>query len=277
MICLDIDLSIDPKEVSIIIKDFVKTYVQNSGAKSVVIGLSGGVDSAVIAILCKKSLGKKNIKCLFLPDESTPDLDIKHNDLIVKNFDLQCYKKDITNVVKEITKNSIIKPDKYAIANIKARARMILLFEYANMTNSLVCGASNKSEMLVGYFTKYGDGGVDIMPLGDLYKTQVLELAKYLEIPKQVISKPPTAGLWHGQTDEGDLKLSYDQLDKILAGLEKKIDLNEISRIVDVKKSEVLRIKNMRIKSQHKRRAALIPKVGIRTPGYDWRSPILEG
>lgn len=277
MICLDIDLSIDPKEVSIIIKDFIKTYVQNSGAKSVVIGLSGGIDSAVTAILCKDSLGNKNIKCLFLPDESTPELDRIHTDLIIKKYDLQCYKKDITDVVEETTNTSIIKPDKFALANIKARIRMILLFGYANMTNSLVCGTSNKSEMLVGYFTKYGDGGVDIMPLGDIYKTQVLELAKYLEIPKQVISKPPTAGLWHGQTDEGELKLSYDQLDKILVGLEKKIDLNEISRITDIKKSEIVRIKKMRIKSQHKRRAALIPKVGIRTPGYDWRSPVIEG
>lgn len=277
MVCLGIDLSIDPKEISIIIKDFIKIYVQNSGAKGIVIGLSGGIDSAVTAVLCKESLGKKKIKCLFLPDESTPELDCIHKDLIVKKFDLQCDIKDITNVVKEITNNSIIKPDKYALANIKARVRMILLFEYANMTNNLVCGTSNKSEMLVGYFTKYGDGGVDIMPLGDIYKTQVLEIAKYLKIPKQVISKPPTAGLWDGQTDEQELKLNYEQLDKILAGLEKKIDLNEISRIADVKKSEVLRIKNMRIKSQHKMRSALIPKVGIRTPGYDWRSPIIEG
>ena len=277
MINLDIDLSIDPKEISIIIKDFIKTYVQTSGAKGVVIGLSGGVDSAVTAILCKQSIGKKNVKCLFLPDKSTPEKDNKHNDLIVKKFGLSCEKKDITSIVETVTDNSIIKPDKYALANIKARTRMILLFGYANMKNSLVCGTSNKSEILVGYYTKYGDGGVDIMPLGDIYKTQVWELAKFLKIPKEVISKPPTAGLWHGQTDEGELKLSYNKLDKILAGLEKKIDIDEISRIVGVKKSEVIRIKNMRIKSQHKRRSALIPKVGIRTPGYDWRSPVLEG
>ncbi len=274
---MHIDLSIDPKEISIIIKDFIKTYVENSGVKGVVIGLSGGVDSAVTAILCKESLGKKNVCCIFLPDESTPDKDCKHIDLIVKNFNLFCEKKDISDVVKAIAKNSIIKPDKYALANIKARTRMILLFEYANMKSSLVCGTSNKSEMLVGYFTKYGDGGVDIMPLGDIYKTQVWELAKFLKLPKEVISKAPAGGLWHGQTDEGELKLSYDQLDKILAGLEKKIDIDEISRIADVKKSEVVRIKNMRIKSQHKSRAPLIPKVGIRTPGYDWRSPVIEG
>lgn len=274
---MDIDLSIDLKEVSIIVKDFIKTYVHNSGSKGVVLGLSGGIDSAVTAIFCKDSLGKRNVSCLFLPDDSTPDKDIKHIDLIVKNFDFLCEKKDISVVVKSIAKNSIIKPDKFALANIKARVRMILLFEYANMKNFLVCGTSNKSELLVGYFTKYGDGGVDIMPLGDIYKTQVWELAKHLKIPKEVISKAPTGGLWHGQTDEGELKIPYEALDKILAGLEKKIDINEISRISGVNKSEVVRIKNMRIKSQHKSRAPLIPKVGIRTPGYDWRSPVIEG
>lgn len=277
MICLDIDISIDPKEVSTVIKDFIKTYVQNSGCKGVVIGLSGGVDSALTAILCRDALGKKNVNCLFLPDESTPDSDFKHYKLITKKFGLSCKVEDITNVVKEISKNCILKPDKYALANVKARARMILLFEYANMTNNLVCGTSNKSEMLVGYFTKYGDGGVDIMPLGDLYKTQVWELAKFLKIPKEIISKSPTAGLWKGQFDEQELKLSYNQLDKILAGLERKIDLSDIAKIGGVKKSEVERVKRMRIKTQHKRRAALIPKVGLRTPGYDWRSPIVEG
>lgn len=274
---MNIDLSIDVKEISIIIKDFIKTYVKNSGCKGVVIGLSGGVDSAVTAVLCKQSLGKKNTICLFLPDETTPEKDYNHYKEIVKKFDLYHAEKDISNIVKEISKNCLIEPDKYVLANIKARARMILLFEYANMKNLLVCGTSNKSEMLVGYFTKYGDGGVDIMPIGDLYKTQVWELARFLKISKEIISKPPTAGLWKGQLDEQELKLSYDKLDRILAGLERKIDYDEIVKITGVKKSDVERIRQMRIKTQHKRRAALIPKIGLRTPGYDWRSPIVRG
>jgi NAD+ synthase len=274
---LGIDLTIDPKEVSTVIKDFIKTYVENSGCKGVVIGLSGGVDSAVTAILCQETLGKNKTNCLFLPDETTPKNDSEYLELLLKKFNLSCEKIDISDVVKQIKKNCIFKPDKYALANVKARVRMVLLFEYANMTANLVCGTSNKSELLVGYFTKYGDGGVDIFPIGDLYKTQVWKLAKFLKIPKEIISKSPTAGLWHGQFDEKELKLSYDKIDQILTGLEQKIDLNDIVKLVDVKFSDVKRIKNMRVETQHKRRSPLIPKIGLRTPGNDWRSPVQIG
>ncbi len=274
---MNIDISIDPKETSTIIKDFIKTYVKTSGCKGVVIGLSGGVDSAVTTILCKDALGVKNIKCVFLPDEATPESDLKHQKLFVKKFNLSCEEKNITSILKQINNQLILKPDKFAFANVKARIRMVLLFEYANMTRSLVCGTSNKSEMLIGYFTKYGDGGVDIQPIGDLYKTQVLELAKYLKLPKEMIIKPPSAGLWKGQTDEKELRLSYQDLDRILAGLERKMDISDIAQSVGVKESDVKRVKQMRLKSQHKRRTALIPKIGLRTPGLDWRSPVQEG
>ena len=274
---MKIDLSINLEETAIVIKDFIKTYVENSGCEGVVIGLSGGIDSAVTALLCKDVLGKNKTKCVFLPDDATPKSDIKHVELLVEKFDLLCEKKDITSVVNSVESSCILKANSFALANIKARMRMVLLFEYANMANSLVCGTSNKSEILVGYFTKYGDGGVDIMPIGDLYKTQILELARYLKIPGEIISKPPTAGLLKGQTDEKELQLSYEKLDKILVGLEQKRDIQEIIENADIKKSDVERIKKMRINSQHKRRTALIPKLGLRTPGLDWRSPIQKG
>ena len=137
---------------------------------------------------------------------------------------------------------------------------MLLLFEYANTRHSLVCGTSNKSELLCGYFTKYGDGGVDMMPLGDLYKTQVLQIARFMKLPKEMISKPPTAGLWKGQTDEKELMISYSDLDQILYGLEQKLTFDKISNLIGCTLSDVNRVSRLRSSSQHKRCFPLIPK-----------------
>ena len=271
-----IDLSIDPKDVSDIVKEFIKTYVESSGCSRVVLGLSGGVDSAVSAVLCKDALGAGNVRCVFLPDETTPPIDRKHVDLLVKTFPMPCRRLDISPFVNSFH-DALKQKKKMTLANIKPRVRMILLYEYANETSSLVCGTSNKSEILVGYFTKYGDGGVDFQPLGDLYKTQIYQLATYLKIPAPIIRKPPTAGLWLGQTDEKELRMTYATLDMILYGLELKMQTSEIQKITHVSRGQVERIKKMRTTSQHKRRSPLIPKIGIRTPGLDWRSPVQEG
>lgn len=271
------NMSFNPEEASTIVKNFIRTYVDNSGCSGVVIGLSGGIDSAVTSILCQKALGNENIRCIFLPDEATPKIDRKHKETLVKTFNLRCETRDITKLVEDACNSCAIVPDTMALANIKARTRMMLLFEYANMTKSLVCGSSNKSEILVGYFTKYGDGGVDVMPIGDIYKTQVLDIARYLKIPEEIIKKPPTAGLIKDQTDEKELKTSYQKLDQILYGLELKMDPLHIAQVVESTQKEVRRIQNLRIKSQHKRRMPLIPKIGLRTPGLDWRSPIQTG
>jgi NAD+ synthase len=264
------------KDCATIIKQFIKTYVQSAGCESVVIGLSGGVDSAVCALLCKQALGSRNVQCVFLPDETTPALDRRHITLFTDTFHMKCTEIDISPFVS-LFHDALAQKKRLTLANIKPRVRMILLYEYANETNSLVCGTSNKSEILVGYFTKYGDGGVDLQPLGDLYKTQVFQLAKHLGIPTPIIRKPPTAGLWAGQTDEKELRMSYQTLDEILFGLEQKLQINEIQSTSHASKEQIERIRQMRMKSQHKRRFPLVPKLGIRTPGLDWRSPVQEG
>jgi NAD+ synthase len=271
------DLSLDPAETVVVIKNFIKTYVSNVGIASVVLGLSGGIDSAVVAVLCKETLGRNNTHCLFLPEVATPESDRIDQQKLVEQFDLSCETKDITDLVSFFNGQCVVKPNRLAIANIKARIRMVLLFEYANMTNSLVCGTSNKSEILSGYFTKYGDGGVDIMPLGDVYKTQVWQIARFMDLPKEMISKPPTAGLWKGQTDEKELMITYNELDQILYGLERKLPFDRIAEKIGCSQSDVERVGRMRSSSQHKRRSALIPKIGMRTPGLDWRSSVLEG
>jgi len=267
----------DYEEVTTVVEDFIKTYVENSKCKGVILGLSGGIDSAVTAVLCKQALGKKNTLCLFLPEEATPNSDIKHQKQIVKKYDLLSKTINIDPVVKQISNISAVVPNQMARANLKARIRMAILFEYAFMKKSLVCGTSNKSEILVGYFTKYGDGGVDIMPIGDLYKTEIFELAKFLKIPDEIIKKPPTAGLIKGQTDEKELGCNYKTLDTILLGLEQKKNISLIAKHAKVNPSFVKKIKEMRIKSQHKRNVPLIPKIGSRTSGLDWRSPVQLG
>ncbi|MEM0493238.1 MAG: NAD+ synthase [Candidatus Thermoplasmatota archaeon] len=274
---MDLVIPIKNEEAESIIKEFIKTYVKNSGCRNVVLGLSGGVDSATVSLLCQQAIGRDHTLCLFLPEETTPTQDRKHCYELIKKFRLKCREIDITSTVKHIKDIVYKKPDKFALANIKARVRMIMLYTYANTTRSIVCGTSNKSELLTGYFTKYGDGGADIQPIGDLYKTQVYELAKHLKIPDTIIKKKPTAGLWQGQTDEKEIGLKYTTLDRILYGLEHNLKSDEIADILKIKKSEVERIRLMRVKTQHKRCTPLIPKLGVRTVGYDWRSPIQEG
>ena len=267
----------DIKEAKTVILSFLQTYVRNAGCTDVVIGLSGGIDSATVAVLCKHAFGKNHVHCYFLPEKTTPKIDYVHKDLLCSSFGLPCQDVDITSTVNHITAQLSTKVDKHVCANIKARVRMTILYAYANIHGGLVCGTSNKSEILIGYCTKYGDGGVDIQPLGDLYKTQVYELARVLKIPDEIITKPPTAGLWHGQTDEQEIGCTYHTLDCILYGLEQKRSLQQIAEDAGVSVAEVKKIQNMRKQSEHKRHTPLIPKIGIRTPGFDWRSPVVEG
>jgi NAD+ synthase len=135
----------------------------------------------------------------------------------------------------------------------------------------IVMGTSNKSEMLVGYYTKFGDGGADFCPIGDLYKTQVRELGERIGVPEHIIAKVPTAGLWKGQTDEGELGISYEELDDILYGFELNLSEEEIAKRTGLETSKLERVWRMHRQSVHKRKMPLIPKLGVRTIGLDWR------
>jgi NAD+ synthase len=267
---------IDLKAVTETIVEFIRTYTENSKRKNLVIGLSGGLDSAVVAKLAKLALGKENIYALFLPELSTPLEDFGHANLISNDLDIHYETIDISPLVHSLRKVCKHELDEIALGNIKARFRMLLLYEQANIKNSLVCGTSNKTELLTGYFTKYGDGGSDILPIGDLYKSQVYRLAEHLNLPEVIIKKAPTAGLWKGQTDEEELGLSYEKLDKILYGLEHKLPFDHIAKNAEVDVHEVKRIHDMRKYTEHKRHLPLMPKVGKRTVGWDWRAPVQQ-
>lgn len=208
-----------PKVQSTIVKN-IQNYV---GDKNVFIGISGGIDSAITASLCVKALGPKKVFGIMMPYGQQPD--IKDSLSVINFLKINSLKINIKSLVDQFA----FTYNKLVTANIMSRVRMILLYAYANTQNGLVVGTTNKSEFSIGYFTKHGDGGCDLEPITNLYKTEVFQLAKYLKIPKTIINKKPSAGLWEGQTDEGELGFSYIDLDKFLQGesidiaIEKKI------------------------------------------------------
>jgi NAD+ synthase len=253
--------SIDPERTAIQIQRFVSEYIEKTGHAGVVLGLSGGVDSAVGAVLVRKELGKDNAECIFMPDEATPEEDYDHVRLLAETYDLNLRTQDIGPIVSAFEAHCPDSPDILALANVKARVRMILLYQCANMGRRLVCGTSNKSELMVGYFTKYGDGGVDIMPLADLYKTQIWTLARYLKMPAPVVDKPPSARLFEGQTDEKELEMTYATLDVVLSGIEQKFSDNAIADAADTSPAEVERIRTMVMANDHKRAPAVIARI----------------
>src|SRR3989441_670890 len=161
--------------------------------------------------------------------------------------------------------------DQVAGGNLRARARMIILYFIANTEGRIVMGTGNKSELLTGYFTLFGDGASDFLPIGDLYKTQVREMARYLALPPEIVEKVPTAGLWPGQTDEEELGISYDELDRILLGIELQLEPEAIAQKAGVPLDHVAYVQKLVGSSVHKRKMPLVPKVGARTIGLDWR------
>jgi NAD+ synthase len=148
---------------------------------------------------------------------------------------------------------------------------MVVEYYVANTEDRLVMGTGNKSELLTGYFTRWGDGGADFLPIGDLYKTQVWAMARHLGVPKRIVDKVPTAGLWRGQTDEGELGIAYDALDRVLLGIELQMDTEAIAEKAGVPLREVRRIEARVAATAFKRKPPLVPKLGVRTIGLDWR------
>ncbi len=209
------------EKVTDTICNFIERYIKESNADGVVVGLSGGVDSSTVAFLCVRALGKERVLGLVMPEVGiTAEEDIRDAIDIAERLGIE-YKTVEINEIVNLFKEKLGEGGKLAEANLKPRIRMIINYYHANRMNRLVAGTGNKSELMIGYFTKYGDGGVDFLPIGDLYKTEVLELARYLGVPEKIIRKKPTAGLWIGQTDEDEIGMSYTELDKILEAIEK--------------------------------------------------------
>lgn len=200
------------------IATWLREYAAQAGAKGYVVGLSGGIDSACTAALCRRAMGE-NVLGVLLPCHSHLE-DAQMARLVADTFGIQTVTVDLTPVYDTLMAALPSGISDMARANIKPRLRMIACYTLAQTHGYLVAGTGNKSEIMVGYFTKYGDGGVDVEPLGNLYKWQVRELARELGVPQPVIERPPSAGLWAGQTDEGEMGITYNTLDGILAAIE---------------------------------------------------------
>lgn len=197
---------------------WLRDYADSAGLKGYVVGLSGGIDSAVTAALCQRAVGDHVLAVLMPCHSHQSDLEMAR--LVARVFDLRTVMVDLGAPYDALV--AALPPDtaEIAKANIKPRLRMATLYAIAQSHGYLVAGTGNKSELMTGYFTKYGDGGVDLEPLGALLKSQVRHLAQALGVPRAVIDRPPSAGLWEGQTDEGELGMTYEQLDSALAALD---------------------------------------------------------
>ena len=269
-------LEIDFSEAQTRICRFIKEYVKNSGAKGIVLGLSGGIDSGTIAALSSLAIGGENVFGLLLPEkENFNQKDIDDAKTVAEQFQLQTQVCDMSDALNHLYGGiPVFDPsDKLCKGNIKARIRMIYLYYYANKQNRIVCGSSDKSETMMGYFTKWGDAASDIAPIMDLYKTQVRKLAIYLGIPKELALKPSTPALWPNQMAESELGVKYETLDLILYGLERFMKVQEISDQLGIEKIIVEKVKNRWLANEHKRRMPLAPKIGFRSVGNDFRLP----
>ncbi len=252
--------------------EFIRNEVRKFGFQRVVLGLSGGLDSALAATLAAEALGPENVVVLMLPYKTSSPESEGHARLVIEKLGLPFDKIDITPMVEPLLAHY---PEMSNLrkGNIFARQRMICVFDRSMQEKALVLGTSNKTETLLGYTTWYGDNAASIQPIGDLYKTQVRALARSVGVPEPILAKKPSADLWPGQTDEAEMGLEYDVVDQVLYLLvDERLDPD---RIVARGFSQALVDKVIKtvMNMQFKRMTAVIAKVGSRTPGIDFRYP----
>jgi NAD+ synthase len=253
-----------------VIERFLQDYLMKSGRKGFIVGMSGGLDSSVVAALCARSVGPERTAGIYMPDKDSVTEDETDARELADSLGIMFNTIPITSFVESF-RGLEGTDDELKLGNIKARCRMIILYHAAHSMEYIVAGTSNKSESLIGYFTKYGDGASDIAPIGDLYKTQVKDLAREIGVPDRLIEKKPSAALWPGQSDEEDLGMSYADLDSVLLGIELGFSAEDIVERTGLEAAGVSDVFERVEKSAHKRRLGLVPKLGISTVGLDWR------
>ena len=266
------DLALDPKATATILEGFIRSEVERAGRAAVVLGLSGGIDSALAACLAVRALGSARVQAVVMPYRTSDPRSRKDAEAVARTLKLRPEVVDITPIVDGFVA-ACGSPGASRLGNVMARARMIVLYDRSQAGGGLVLGTSNKTELLLGYGTLHGDMASALNPLGDLYKTQVRDLARALGVPRAIRLKPPSADLWPDQTDEGDLGFSYDEVDRVLALL---VDARMTPASIVARgfsRPLVARVQRLVVRSQFKRRLPLIAKVSTRSIGWDFRYP----
>ena len=266
---VDITLGINTNLAREILTGFLRSEVTRVGMSHAVVGLSGGLDSALSCILAVEALGAENVLAVRMPYKLSSRDSLDHAQLLIDQLGVQSKTIEITDMVEPLFK---MHPDisKMRMGNIMARERMIVLFDQSEVFKGLVIGTSNKTEILLGYSTHYGDSASAMNPIGDLYKTQVRQLSRAMNIPAPIIDKPPSADLWEGQTDEGELGFTYGEVDKLLYLL---VDqrYSPLEAIEAGFNEKFVNAVTMRIRrNQFKRMQPPIAKISNRTIGYDF-------
>lgn len=239
---------------------FIRSTVDGIGCKGVVVGLSGGIDSATVTKLCVDALGPEKVLNVFMPSRVTPAEDYKTTSDLCSMWGTEYKVVDIQPAVDALMAVLLSgRETPLERGNISARCRMAVLYNLAKKRDYVVMGTSNQSELMMGYFTKFGDGACDITPMANLYKTEVRQMARLIGVPEPIIAKPPSAGLWEGQTDESEMGIKYEDLDGILYDLEQDRSDAQIAADTGLPISEIVRIRTQVQSMEHKRLPAIRP------------------
>ena len=253
-------LDLNLKEVHNELVEFLRESFKKAGFSKAVLGLSGGIDSALVAYLLRDALGKENVLAIMMPYKSSNPDSLNHAKLVVEDLKINSKTIEITDMIDAYFKNEK-EATSLRMGNKMARERMSILFDYSSKENALVVGTSNKTEIYLGYSTQFGDSACALNPIGDLYKTNIWDLSRYLKIPNELIEKKPSADLWEGQTDEQEMGLTYKEADQVLYRM-----LEENKKVEEVlaegfNKDLVDNIVRRMNRSEYKRRMPLIAKI----------------
>jgi NAD+ synthase len=265
----EIDLSIHTELARGILTGFIQEEVTRAGFNRAVVGVSGGVDSALACMLTAEALGPESVLALRLPYASSSPESLEHAGLVIDQAGVQSKTIEITPAVEALLA-TVPEDQRIRRGNIMARVRMIVLYDQSAEFGGLVIGTGNKTEILLGYTTQYGDAASAINPLGDLYKTQLRQLAEAVGVPETILEKPPTADLWHGQTDEGELGFSYEDVDRLLYLMVDRRHTPEECVEAGFDRAFIERVMQLVQRNQFKRVMPPIAKLSNRTVGYDF-------